>query len=499
MEVTRRDNRGPMLDDELISLLADTRHKPLEYTKAAWQWGVGDLLKDPGPRAWQEDTLGEIGHRLQTTTTRFQPIRIAVASGHGVGKSALLGMLDNWAMSTFEDCMGLVTANTLDQLRTKTSPEIGKWFRSSITSDQFEVHSTSIRAKDPARGEKWRTDFVTWSINNTVAFQGLHNLRKRILLMQDEASGIDDKVMEVCEGALTDEETEIIWIMFGNPTRNSGYFREAFRRQRHLWITKNVDSRTVPGTNKEYLKQMVDTYGENSNRVKVRIRGMFPTTSGKQFITGDDVDAAFNKHLRPEMYNFAPKIIGVDPAWEGDDEFVIILRQGLMCKILGTYEKNDNDIVMAQLIARFEKEHEADAVMVDGGFGTGIVSAGRTMGRQWDLVWFSGKSPDEGMLNLRAYMWDQMRQWLKTGATIPPDDILYQDLVGPEIVPRLDGKVQLESKKDMKDRMVQSPNRADALALTFVRPVVKKLNNTFENDGPMERFTVEAEYRPFAD
>jgi hypothetical protein len=66
---------------------------------------------------------------------------------------------------------------------------------------------------------------------------------------------------------------------------------------------------------------------------------------------------------------------------------VIGLRQGLSFRILRTMAKNDNDILVANLLARLEDEEQADAVFVDGGYGTGIISAGRTMGRDWMIVW----------------------------------------------------------------------------------------------------------------
>ncbi|MFC5757438.1 terminase [Rhizobium sp. GCM10022189] len=362
------------------------------------------------------------------------------------------------------------------QLRTKTAPEIGKWFRLSLTAHWFDLQAMSIKARDPARGESWRQDFIAWSEHNTEAFAGLHNKGRIILLLFDEASKIHDKVWEVAEGALTDEDTVIIWIVFGNPTRNSGRFRECFRRFRHRWTGRQIDSRTVPGTNKAFLQRLVDDHGEDSDIVKVRVRGQFPSQSALQFISADDADAARRVHLRPEQYAFAPVILGVDPAWTGDDPTVVMLRQGLYSKRLATIARNDNDIEIANLIARLEDEYEADAVFVDAGYGTGIVSAGTVMGRSWQLVWFgSTKVPDPGYCNMRAYIWGQMKRWLKAGGAIDPaNEALYQDLVGPETVARLDGRIQLESKEDMKDRGLPSPNEGDALALTFAQPVARK-------------------------
>jgi len=441
----------------------------------AWDWGQGELAKHEGPRQWQTDIFSTIRDHLADPATRYQPLRIAVSSGHGIGKSASMGMLSNWAMSCWDDAKIVTTANTLGQLSTKTAPEIGKWFRMALTSHWFDVQATSIKSRDKTRSDSWRQDFIPWSEHNTEAFAGLHNEGRIIILEFDEASKIADKVWEVAEGALTDENTVIIFIVYGNPTRNSGRFRECFRRYRHRWKTFQIDSRTVPGTNKQFLQQMVDDHGEDSDYVKVRVRGQFPSQSAMQFISAVDADAARDRHLRPEQYKFAPVIIGVDPAWSGDDSLEIFLRQGLYSKSLATLPRNDNDIQVANLIARLEVEHQADAVFIDAGYGTGIKSAGDVMGRSWRLIWFSGKPIDPGYLNKRAEIWGMTKQWLKAGGAIDPaDEGLYQDIVGPETVARLDGKIQLESKEDMKTRGLPSPNKGDALALTFSEPVAKR-------------------------
>jgi hypothetical protein len=482
-----------MLDNvEILSI--SCAKDPLEWAKASYDWGVGPLEGET-IRPWQADILKLIGDHLKSDKWDT-PLQIAVSSGHGIGKSTLIAMISDWGMSTMPECRVICTANTETQLRTKTSPEVGRWFRRSLTADWWQVATMTINAKDPTVAKTWRMDFTPWSASNTEAFAGLHNKRKRIILAFDEASKIDDAVWETAEGAMTDTETEIIWLVFGNPTQPSGRFRECFRRFRHRWHHFQVDSRDVPGTNKELFKQWAQDHGEDSDFFKVRVRGMFPVTSARQFISGERVDSARGKHLRPEQFNFAPVILGVDPAWTGDDEFVIVKRQGLASWVLATYPKNDDDVHMANLIRNFEIEHKASAVFVDGGFGTGIVSAGKHMGGKWVLVWFASKSPDLGCLNMRAYMWDQVNVWLGEGAAIPDDQILADDLIGPELVPRIDGKKQLQSKEDMKQDGKPSPNRADALALTFAHPV--RGDEKDRGTGASMRDTVMVEYDVFS-
>lgn len=456
---------------EDVAAVAEYEHDPAGFVADMYPWGGGELKDYRGPRAWQSEVLTMIGDHLRDKSMRYQPLRIAVASGHGIGKSALVGQIIDWGMSTCDDCRVVVTANTEGQLRTKTWPEVSKWTRLLLNRDWWAIPAMSMYSSEPGREKSWRADAIPWSENNTEAFAGLHNKGKRIILIFDEASKIADAVWQVAEGALTDEDTEIIWLAFGNPTRNTGRFRECFRKHRHRWKTLQIDSRMVEGTNKEYLDELVATYGEDSDIVKVRVRGMFPSASATQFISTKDVDAAFGRHLRREQYSFAPVILTLDPAWEGDDELVIGKRQGLHFEILRTIPKNDNDIEVATILAHLEDEHGADAVFIDGGYGTGIYSAGKTMGRRWRLVWFSGESSDPGCLNKRAEMWKLIRDWLKEGGAIPQDQVLYDDLIGPETIPRLDGKIQIEAKKDMKKRGLPSPNRADSLALSFAFPV----------------------------
>jgi hypothetical protein len=480
-------------EDALIERMASFRHNPESCALFSFPWGQGELKGKDGPREWQRDVLRDIGEHLRNPETRYQPLQIAAASGHGIGKSALIGMIVHWGMSTCADTRVVITANTDTQLRTKTAPEVGKWFRLAINKHWFNVTATAIASVDTEHEKSWRSDFIPWSENNTEAFAGLHNEGKRIIVIMDEGSAISDKIYEVVEGALTDENTEILWIVFGNPTRNSGRFRECFRRWKHRWRTRQIDSRTVEGTNKAQIDKWVQDYGEDSDFVKIRVRGIFPSMSAKQFISETDVDAAFGKHLRPEQYSFAPKIIGVDPAWSGDDSFEIWLRQGLASRLLGSYPKNDNDVEMANIIARFEDAEKADAVFVDAGYGTGIVSAGTTMGRDWQLVWFGGKSADAGCLNKRAEMWKSLRDWLKAGGVIPPDNELRDELTSIETVPRFDGIIQLESKEQLKDRQLPSPNKADALALTFAFPVALKPRSGYAN----AQTRVITDYDPF--
>lgn len=463
--------------DELIEALGALTHDPLAFAYFAYPWGEpGTPLEDmEGPDEWQIQILKDIGEQLKKGKELQTAIQEAVASGHGIGKSALISWLIHFAISTHENTRGVVTANTEGQLRTKTWPELSKWHNMFIAKDLFTYTATAIFSSDKNYEKTWRIDAIPWSKNSPESFAGLHNQGNRILVLFDEASAIDDVIWEVTEGALTDANTEIIWCAFGNPTRNSGRFRECFRKYRKFWNTYQIDSRTVKISNKAKIEEWLEAYGEDSDFFKVRVRGVFPSASDLQFISTEIADKAQKQSYKPGVFEHLPVIIGVDPAWTGSDSLEIVMRQGYSMKSLASIPKNDDDWRMAQLIAQFEDEYKADAVFIDMGYGTGIYSIGKQLGRKWRLIEFGGKSNDPVYLNMRAYMWGQMKEWLREGGSIPPNDqALYDDIVGPEAIIDKNGRIQLESKKDMKDRGLPSPNKGDALALTFAARVVKK-------------------------
>lgn len=469
-----------MLAEDIGSFTAD----PYGYALYAFPWGSGELADAAGPRQWQRERMEHIGRHLRNPETRFTPCRIAVASGHGIGKSALIAMLVKWGLDTCVDTRVVVTANTEGQLLTKTSPEIAKWSRMAITADWFKPTATALISTMPGRNSSWRADLVTWSENNTEAFAGLHNQGKRIIVIYDEASGIADKVWEVTLGALTDENTEIIWIAFGNPTQNTGAFRECFGKQRKLWHTAQIDSRTVEGTNKAYLQEIVDTYGEDSDIAKVRVRGMFPSASSMQFVPIDIVEAAQEREPLATLGS-DPVIFGVDCARFGDDSSVLAIRCGrdATSRPWKKWEKQDAMQLAGDIALEMDRWHP-DCVFVDAGnIGAAIVDRLRQL-RPDSLVievWFGGKGRDAELepgvtirtKNKRAEMWTKMRHWLR-GASIPDSQQLRDDLIGPLYSFDSEQRIQLERKEDMKKRGLASPDEGDALAVTFAEPVAPR-------------------------
>jgi hypothetical protein len=495
-------------DLELADFIGRFYNDPLGFVIAAYPWDTDKSLQvcrlafpwdmtyrtEFGPDVWACEFLEDLGRKVRANkfdgASAVPAIREAIVSGHGIGKSAMAAWLVDWIMSTRPGSQGTVTANTAEQLASKTWAQIAKWTKLCITGHWFEITTGkgAMRMTSIETPESWFCTAQTCREENSEAFAGQHAPTATSFYIFDESSAVPDSINEVSEGGLTDGEP--MKFAFGNGTRNTGWFKDAFGSQQHRWGRRHIDSRSVQITNKAMLQEWIDDYGLDSDFVKVRVRGLFPSQSIKQFISEKDVDAAYGRQLKPEQYDFAPKILTLDNSWEGDDEGVIGLRQGLRFDVLRTFAKNDNDIQVANMLAQLEDEHAADAVFIDAGYGTGVVSAGKTMQRDWMLVWFAEASSDPGCLNKRAEMWKDARDWLKSGGAIPADPVLRRDLLGPETVPRLDGKLQLEAKKDMKRRGQASPNRADALVLAFAYHVTPKMYRRVKHSGEHNPFAV---------
>lgn len=468
------------MNDELLEHLASFSNDPMGFVLWAFPWGEkgSELEFAKGPEPWQCTILLDLGQGLINTAGA---IRLARTSGHGIGKSALVSWLILWAMSTYTDTIGVVTANTETQLKTKTWVQLAVWYRRCISRDMFKMTATALFSVDPEMERTWRLDMVPWSERNTEAFAGLHNQGKRILLVFDEASAIPDMIWEVAEGALTDRNTQIIWAVFGNPTRNKGRFRDCFPGGRfaHRWWSKAIDSRDVSLTDKTQIEEWRKDHGEDSDFFRVRVRGVFPRVDAESFIPYDLAVEATNREVYPQS---GAIVLGVDVGRFGDDPSVIYPRKGRDARSIppeilfgiSTME------LAARVAATFLRLSASVAFVDSGGVGGGVVDRLRVLRIPVMEVDFGsspdGLNPDDGTKykNKRAEIWGAMKKWLQTG-TIPQlktneKSTLIDELVSPNY--GLDGNeaIQLEAKKDMRRRGIPSPNVADALACTFAYP-----------------------------
>lgn len=397
----------------------------------------------------------------------------AVKSGHGIGKSAALAWLVLWFLWTRTDAKVPCTAPSGHQLEDVLWSEVDLWRKRmpKQMADCTEVIQSRVTIS--GMGREHYAVARTARKEKPEALQGFHS--RNLLFVIDEAAGVPDEVFALMRGALTTHQARVV--MAGNPTLVSGYFYEAFHRNAHLWNRFTFSGEDSPLVTREFIQSIIDEYGEDSDEYRVRVSGEFPRQSLTQFIPIDLVSDAMSRHLDQTMFNFAPVVLGADVSYFGDDRSVLFLRQGLYSERLWVGRDIDT-YDYATLIHRFAMERSADSVMVDVvGWGAGVVDALRRMMTRGTVVGVNAASASSRTeyANKRMEMWADMKKWLEDGGVIPPLEDLKADMITPEFGYHVgNGKMKLESKQFIKQvRKMNSPDNAEALALTFAYPVVK--------------------------
>ncbi len=458
---------------------------PLAFVLLSFPWREpGTPLEHfDGPRKWQRQILADLRDHIKANQGRvdYETFREAVASGRGIGKSALVSWLVIWMLSTRIGSTTIVSANSEAQLRSVTWAEITKWLAMALNSHWFEIAATRIMPakwltelveRDLKKGTRyWSVEGRLWSEENPDAYAGVHNF-DGVMLVFDEASGIPDSIWSVADGFFTENTPNRFHLAFSNPRRNTGYFYETFNSKRAFWRQRNIDARDVEGTDKNVYQRIIDEYGPDSYQANVEVYGQFPSEGDDQFIASNLVDDAMK---RPRYKDeTAPITIGVDPARFGSDATVIAVRQGRDIIALKRHRGADTMEVVGHVIDAIEEYKPALTAIDEGGLGAGVVDRLKEQRYKVRGVNFGSKASKQLMYgNKRAEMWGAMRDWLKD-ASIPDDRFLKTDLIGPMTKPDSKGTLFLESKKDMKSRGLASPDAADAIALTFAFPVASR-------------------------
>jgi hypothetical protein len=433
-------------------------------------------------RRWQRKLLRGVREELADLgLVGFDAaIRRAVSSGHGVGKSALVAILILWALSTHEDARVVITANTEGQLTSKTMPELAKWHRLAINREWFIFTATSLYSADEQHEKNWRADAVPWNESRPESFAGLHNQGKRIVLIFDEGSAIADSIYVVGENALTDAGTQMLWLICGNPTRASGYFRECLDGKfAHRWSPIFIDRRDVEGVSQAETNALLEAYGVDSYQAHVRVYGKPPPTDDVAFFNRAEAEEAMRRPVVGAQRGH-PMVIGVDVARRGADASVLTFRHHLDARSFAPVKLYGLDLMaLAARVAaeanKFRGMGQQVVLMVDGtGLGAGVVDRLRQLGFARNVVdvQFAAKAPDPAMAaNLRAWMHLELRLWIRKGGALPNDQRLLEQMAAIEYGNTQTGQILLERKDDLRDRLGYSPDELDSIACTFATPV----------------------------
>lgn len=477
------------------------KDSPLTFVMFAFPWGEkGTPLADQaGPRRWQRRVLRKIENHIKEGRAINLPklLRLARASGRGIGKSALVAWLVLWFLTTRIGATCIISANSENQLRSITFAEISKWLTMSINSHWFDLVGLKVnpagwladlvRVQLQKGTEYWGAEGKLWSAENPDAYAGPHN-HDGMLVIFDEASGIPDAIWAVAGGFFTEPTFNRFWLAFSQGRRNSGHFFEIFGKKRDFWDGEQIDARNVEGTDPAVYDEIIQEYGEDSDEARVEVYGMFPDDDDIIFIGNALINKAINRKITDDKT--APITLGTDPSRNGTDKFSIVIRQGRKIIKIRRFSIADSEIGTMEGVGHIIdaiNEFDTDAGAIDeGGLGGPIYDRLKELGygdriKPVNFAWSARNKKRWG--NKRAEMWGDMKKWLQIGS-IPDDKILRADLSGPQKKPDSRGVMFLESKKDMRKRGLASPDAADALALTFAtNPAPRGYNKASGHDS----------------
>ena len=412
------------------------------------------------PEEWQAEALEKIV---------TPPYRLSIRSGHGVGKTTLQAWVILWFLLTRGHNTNIpVTANSQDQLRDVVWKEVSKWVNHLPEPLKQQIDVLGERVVIKGHEKDAFAVARTASKDRPEALQGFH--ADNILFVLEEASGIEEIVFEVAGGALSSHGA--MCLMAGNPTKTSGYFYRSHHQMRDEWHTMHVSCFDSTRVDPDYPKKMAREYGEDSNTYRVRVLGEFP-------IEGDDavmsLQAIEDSIGRDVVESHAAMVWGLDVARFGDDTSALAKRRGNTMKHeIKEWAKKDLMTTAAIVFKEWQEtpvNERPSIINVDSiGLGAGVADRLRQLGLPAvDVnVAEAASSTSETYNRLRDELWFKGREWFESKAVKFINDAkLIAELVTPIYKLTPTGKIQVESKDEMKKRGFRSPNRADAFLLTF--------------------------------
>lgn len=458
-----------------MSRLEKARERIKRWRENPVEFAVDNFGIDPDH--WQVEAMTALGGPYNPKR------RLCMKACTGPGKSATLAWMGWHRLVCFaergEHPKGAALSVTKDNLQDNLWAELAKWqTRSEFLKAAFTWTKSTIYAND--HPETWflsARSFAKDADSEAIgrALSGLHSRFPFILL--DETGDMPVPVGRAASQIFTGDPVDAAIIQAGNPTSTAGLLYDSCTKSTTweiITITADPDDpRRTPRVSMEHAKEMIETYGRDNPWVMATILGMFPPTGFNSLLGPDEVDEAMRRTYKIEQISHAPIILGGDVARQGDDESVIGRRQGLVAYPFRAMRIPDTMLVASQFMQEF-KQYNADAMFVDetGGYGAGVIDAMRQLGSDVVGVQFAGRPNDYRYFNKRSEMFFEMAKWVKEGGALPKDDKLKEELCAITYVYQKD-KFRIVEKELIKDAIGRSPDRADALALTFAFPVTK--------------------------
>jgi hypothetical protein len=445
-------------------------------------------------RKWRLDPVSFVWDNFQVTPDEWQRDvllslkpqgvnRICMKACAGPGKSAVLAWLGWWFLTCMADegqhPKGIAVSITADNLARNLWPELAKWqSRSPYLSAAFTHNSERIYAND--HPDTWRLDFGSFAKTANAQEQGstLSGLHSEFaFVLGDESGGLSPAIGRAAEQAMGGVRCGMI-AQAGNPISLEGWLYESAMTNRGKWTVVEItadpeDPKRTPRVSKEWAQEMIDKWGRGNPWCMAYVLGKFPPSSINTLLGAEEVTAALGRIVKPDAYSFAPKVVSADVARFGDDRTVIWKRQGLAAFQPDIMRNARSEDIAGRVAER--ASGWADGILIDGtgGYGAGAVDALRLA--NWDPieVQFSGAPSDPRFFNKRAEIWWKLAEWVKGGGCLPNVPELVRELTAPTYWMQ-NGKLRLEEKDQIKERLGESPDLADGLAVGFAVDIMPK-------------------------
>lgn len=397
--------------------------------------------------------------------------RLAIRSGHGIGKSCWAGATICWFSNTRAPFKVGVTAPSAPQLFDALWAETRSIYNRLPPAwrDLWQIDADSIKLK--VAPDECFVTARTARADKPESLQGLHS--SNILTIVDEASGVDEAVFNALRGSMSTDGA--ISVLIGNPVRSSGYFWRCHNLERDRWWCKQVSCVDSPRVARTFIKEIADSHGEDSNEYRIRVLGDFPLAESDTLIPAALVEGAMQRTVPPDAMH--AEIWGLDVARFGADQSVLIKRRGpRVTEPPRRWRQVDTMALSGMVKAEFDalpKQSRPALIAIDSiGVGGGVVDRLTEQGLPILGVNVGEQPSSQGkFIRMRDELWVRCREWLETRAvSLPYDDLLRTDLCAPRVNYRSDGRMEVESKQTLRSRGFASPDSADALCLTFAAP-----------------------------
>ncbi len=405
--------------------------------------------------------------------------RISVVSGHGIGKSMMLSLLILWFLFVHPDCQIACTSPGKEQMYDVLWKELKKWIDKMPPemSQMYDWQNSHIRMKESP--ETWFARAKTSSKENTEALAGVH--ADWVLMAVDEASGVEEPIFETMEGALTSGNTLVFLI--SNGTRSIGYFYDTHHKDKSRWQNYSFSSLDSPRVDTKYVDGIVAKYGDDSVQYEIRVCGGFPDEG---IMDDKGYVQLFNEadlHIVDPDHSWRPvgKVLGaLDASGEGQDTSEWAVRDRMRAGIVASEQVSTPTSMAIKSLTVCDKYKIDPYNFVIDAFGKGqdvgmeIALATSQQKRPWRTSPINVGEPcdDEQdrllYVNIRAMLFYKMMLWCRAGGELMDAPRLKDELLSIRFKRTSSGRIQIMDKVSMKKLGFNSPNKADALSMTFL-------------------------------